>query len=322
MAVKIKLQFYAIFLMAALIFVQAAIAQNHEKNTGHNDIEKGLKTLPAHESMSSDMVKGSNAIDENHDHNTMVMASQTEEPELSQQVKVEERLGKFVALDTRFKDENGKDILLSTLFDKPVVILPIYFTCTSICSFLQADLANALNFVDQVPGKDFNVVTLSFADDEDPSVARTSKQNYNNLVDREYPLDNWFYLTGDRENIRKLTDSLGYYFIKKEKNFYIHPSVLMVLAKDGKITRYLYGPNFLAFDLGMALAEADRGETGVSIKRGVLSFCFDFDPENKTYVFKVFKITGTAILILLFGFVIFLLYPSKRDKREKDKIVS
>jgi len=244
------------------------------------------------------------------------------DPALTQQVKVEEQLGNYVALDTYFKDEKGRQIKLEILFNRPVVLLPVYFTCTSVCSFLQANLARALNFVDQIPGKDFNVITLSFADDEDHTQANTSKRNYNNLIIRDFPLENWFYLTGDAENIRKLTDSLGYYFIKKKPHFYIHPSTLLVLAKDGKIIRYLYGPNFLPFDLGMALSEAKRGEPGISIKRGVLAFCFDYDPQNKTYVFKVFRITGTAILIVLLGFIIFLLYPSKRGKGKKDKIVS
>jgi protein SCO1/2 len=169
--------------------------------------------------------------------------------------------------------------------------------------------------VDQVPGRDFNVVTLSFDDEEDHTHADTSKRNYNNLITRDFPKENWFYLTGDLENIKKVTDSLGYYFLKTKKHFFIHPSALVVLAKDAKIIRYLYGPNFLPFDLGMALNEAERGEPGISIKRGVLSFCFDYDPENKTYVFKLFRITGTAILLLLVGFVAFLLIPSKRRGR-------
>jgi protein SCO1/2 len=256
------------------------------------------------------------------DHDKMIMDAQKQDPGLAEQVKIEERLGQFAALDTRFTDENGKSIKLETIFDKPVVLLPVYFMCTSICNFLQADLANALNFVDQVPGKDFNVVTVSFADDEDHTHANTSKRNYTNLLTRDFPMENWFYLTGDQENIRRLTDSLGYYFIKKKEHFYVHPSTLIVLARDGKIIRYLYGPNFLPFDLGMAVSEAERGEPGISIKRGVLSFCFDYDPQNKTYVFKMFRITGTAILILLAGFVIFLLYPSKRKKGRQDKIVS
>jgi len=263
------------------------------------------------------------ATDQNsHDHDKMIMTQKKQAPSLAAQVRVDEHLGHYAALDTFFHDENGKPVKLETIFDKPVVVLPVYFMCNTVCTFLQADLAYALNLVDQVPGKDFNVVTLSFADDEDPGHATTSKKNYSNLITREFPLENWFYLTGNLENIRKLTDSLGFYFIKTDPHLYIHPNVLMVLARDGKIIRYLYGPKFLPFDLGMAISEAKRGEPGISIKRGVLSFCFDYDPENKTYVFKVFRITGTAILVLVLGFVIFLLYPSKRDRVKKDKTVS
>lgn len=257
-----------------------------------------------------------------HDHEKMVMAATKEDPELTGQVKIEERLGEMIEMDAVFKDSKGKEIRIGDLFDKPVVLLPIYFMCTSVCNFLQADLADALNQVGPVPGKDFNVISLSFADDEDHTHAHTSKYNYLNLVTRDFPTENWYYLTGTKENIRKVTDSLGYYFIKKKAHFYIHPSAMMVMAKDGKIARYLYGPDFLPFDIGMALSEAQKGETGVSIKRGVLSFCFDYDPENKTYVFKTFRITGTAILILLVGFVAFLVYPSNRDREKKDKTVS
>ncbi len=261
------------------------------------------------------------SAEESHDHTRMVMAAQKEKPEISETVKLDEQLGEIINLDTWFSDENSRRIKLESLFDKPVVLLPVFFKCTDVCDFLQADLANALNIVDPVPGKDFNVITLSFSDDENATHAKTSKMNYNNLIKRDFPLENWYYLTGDIENIRKVTDSLGYYFIKKEKDFYIHPSALMVLAKDGKIIRYLYGPDFLPFDLGMALSEAERGEPGISIKRGMLAFCFDYDPANKTYVFKLFRITGTAILITLIGFIIFLVYPSKKN-RDKNKTVS
>lgn len=241
---------------------------------------------------------------------------------LNQFVKIEERLGEFAALDAVFTDSTGRQVKLAEIFNKPVVLLPVYFVCTSICNFLQADLADAMNFVDQKPGEEFNIVTVSFADDENYSHANATKRNYNNLIKRDFPLENWYYLTGDRENILKLTDSLGYYFIKKKEHLYIHPSALIVLAKDGKIIRYLYGPDFLPFDLGMAISEADRGEPGLSIKRGVLSFCFDYDPKNKTYVFKMFRITGTVILLLLTVFIIFLVYPSKKRQPGKDKNVS
>jgi protein SCO1/2 len=257
-------------------------------------------------------------MDQSHDHSKMVMAVQKESPDLSAQVKVEEQLGKYIDFTAKFVDETRGVIDLRTIFDKPVLLLPIFFTCTSACDFLQAELANVLNHVGQIPGKDFNIITLSFADDENSSHASRAKKNYGNLIKREVPkediMNNWYYLTGDRENIRKLTDSLGFYFIKTGNHLYIHPNVLIILARDGKITRYLYGIDFLPFDVGMALSEAQKGEPGISIKRGVLSFCFDYDPENKTYVFKIFRITGTTILILLTGFIIFLTYPSKKGQ--------
>ncbi|MCP4673584.1 MAG: hypothetical protein GY857_20040, partial [Desulfobacula sp.] len=109
--------------------------------------------------------------------------------------------------------------------------------------------------------------------------------------------------------------SIGFFFIKKEKHLYVHPNVLVVLAKDGKITRYVYGPDFLSFDVGMALAEAAKGLTGASIKRGVLSFCFNYDPGKKTYVLSIFRITGVVIVAFLAGFIFLLIYlPQKRKK--------
>ena len=250
-----------------------------------------------------------------HDHEQMMKEAAPSEEELAAKVTVKERLGEYIDFSARFVDSQNRPVDLKTIFDKPVVLLPVYFMCTSVCNFLQAELANVLNLTEAIPGKDFNVVSLSFSDDENASHARTSKRNYANLLTRQINMDNWYYLTGDRENILKLTNSLGYYFVKSKKNFYIHPNAMVVLARDGKIIRYLYGPEFLPFDVGMALSEARKGEPGISIKRGVLSFCFDYDPENKTYVFKMFRITGTAILIILAGFVLFLIRPSKSGRK-------
>jgi protein SCO1/2 len=256
-------------------------------------------------------------VDLHHDHNAMAMDAGNDTSALAGQVKVEERLGHYIDLAARFLDARGRPVTIGDVFERPVVLLPIWFFCPSVCTFLQADLAKALNRVDQEPGKEFNIITLSFSDDEGPSHALAAKKNYANLVQRDFPLKNWFYLTGDAENIRRVTDSLGYYFVKKKPHEYIHPNAMVVLAEDGKIIRYLYGPGFLPFDLGMALAEARKGEPGVSIKRRVLSFCFDYDPENKTYVFRLFRITWTVILLLLAGFLAFLLRPGKRAGQKR-----
>jgi protein SCO1/2 len=296
-----RFEYFALWVLAVLVFTASG---SSETKTDQGRQDHGA----AHEQKDR----------KSQDQNTAILSENLSDNDLAGQVRIDEQLGSVAALDAVFKDETGREIRVDTLFDKPVVLLPIFFSCTAVCNLLQADLAKALNEVGQVPGQDFNIITLSFDDDENETDAAAAKHNYNNLIKREFPLEKWSYLTGDRENIKKVTDSLGYYFIKKAEHAYIHPSALVVLAKDGKIIRYLYGPNFLPFDLGMALSEAEQGKPGISIKRGVLSFCFGYDPAKKTYAFRLFRITGTAVLIVLLGFIIFFLYPSKRNKKDQD----
>jgi protein SCO1/2 len=62
-----------------------------------------------------------------------------------------------------------------------------------------------------------------------------------------------------------------------------------------------------------------KGEPGVSIKRGVLSFCFNYDPENRTYVFRIFPIVGGAIVIALVLFFVFLIFPKKSKRGRQHK---
>ena len=290
-------EYFVLLMLAALIFTASGSAE-----TRTDQGQKDAAPAPAQKNLG------------NLDQNPGILTETLSDNDLAGQVRIDEQLGSVAALDAVFRDETGREIRLESLFDKPVVLLPISFSCTAVCSFLQADLAKALNQVDQVPGKEFNIITLSFDDDENETDAAVAKKNYANLVKREFPLEKWTYLTGDRENIKKVTDSLGYYFIKKAEHVYIHPSTLAVLTKDGKIVRYLYGPNFLPFDMAMALSEAEPGKS--SIKRRVLSFCYGYDSAKKTYSFKLFRITGTFALIGLAGYTIFLLSPSKRKDED------
>ena len=160
---------FVCLLCAGLVFAPGVKAQKGQEqmHTDHGPVKGDADTMHtdhgamADDAGTMDMTPGSEQ--NSHDHEKMIMAAQKEEPTLADQVKVEEQLGEYVALDAQFTDDSGKPIRLETIFDKPVVLLPVYFMCTSICNFLQADLANALNFVGQVPGQDFNVVTVSFA---------------------------------------------------------------------------------------------------------------------------------------------------------------
>jgi protein SCO1/2 len=109
-------------------------------------------------------------------------------------------------------------------------------------------------------------------------------------------------------------EAVGFLFKREGKNF-LHPIALIILAPDGKITRYLYGTEILPFDLKMALLEASEGRTGPTISK-VLRFCFSYDPKGRKYVFNTLKITGIVTLTFAFSFILFLVWRGRRSKRE------
>ncbi len=59
-----------------------------------------------------------------------IMTETLTDSDVEGQVRIDEQLGSVAALDTVFTDETGRTITLAALFDKPVVILPIFFNCS------------------------------------------------------------------------------------------------------------------------------------------------------------------------------------------------
>jgi protein SCO1/2 len=222
------------------------------------------------------------------------------------EVGVSEKIGQFIPADIRFSDENGHPLILGNFIDRPTLILPIFYHCPRICSLLLANLANALNGVTFTPGSEYRVLAASFNEEETPDDAKDAKKNYLQLLGKDFPETEWKFLTGDLKNIRSLTDAIGFKFKKIDSRSFVHPNVLVSVAANGKIIRYLYGPDFLPFDISMAIAEAEKGTPGISIKK-LVSYCFSYDPASKRYVFKLFRVSAIVILSLLAVFIFFLL---------------
>ena len=252
------------------------------------------------------------AATENHSHHagSSEAASGTGR---EQQVGVDERLGETLNLDLVFRDENGRELRLKEFIEKPTLILPVYFYCPQACSMMLASLASAINQVPLTPGENYQVLAISFDAQEKPELAREAKKNYLKLIEKDFPEDQWRFLTGEQKSIHGLLHGLGYGLKKTGPHMFIHPNVLVVLSPAGKVIRYLYGVYFLPFDIGMALTEASKGTPQLSIRR-VLTYCFDYDSEKKTYVFKAFRIVAGTIILMLAVFLFFLLGKGKHKK--------
>lgn len=225
-------------------------------------------------------------------------------------VGITEKLGSRVPLDIELFDEDGKKIALRRMVDRPTVLALVYYRCAGICTPLLVSLTKTLNELPLDPGKDFNVVTVSFNPLDTPQLARNKRLNFLRQLQRPFPPSAWRFLTGPQSSTRALADSVGFGFVKKGED-YIHPAALMILAKDGKLTRYLYGTTFLPADMELALAEASSGTIRPTVIK-LLRFCYTYDPESRRQVFRLNRVFGALTLAAAAIFLAVLLRPEKR----------
>lgn len=234
---------------------------------------------------------------------------------VSLQTGVDEKLGQYIPADLIFTDEKGVRITSKDLFTKPVILSLIYYNCRHICPALLSGISEGLDAMDLETGKDFSVVTVSFDETDTPAMAMKTKNNYVTPLKKEFRNESWKFLTGDRDNIRSLTEAVGFRF-KREKEGFLHPSLLIVISPEGKITRYLYGTTFLPRDLSMAVYEASEGRTGRSVGR-LLLYCFSYDPQGRKYVFNILKVAGTVTILFAITFIVYLNVSNRAFRKKR-----
>lgn len=234
-----------------------------------------------------------------------------------EELGVYEKLDQFIEQDIVFTDENFREVNIREAIDKPTIVAMVYYECPGICTPLLNGLADVMKKSDLELGKDYQVFTISFSHVESPVLAQNKKRTYTKLVGKGDLENGWHFFTGDSLNIDRFLDNIGYK-VKQEGEEYIHPATLVVVSPHGKITRYLDGTNYLPFDMKMAIVEAGMERSGPTINK-ILDYCFSYDPEGKTYVFNVTRVSGTVILLLALA-LLGSLVLSNRKKKNKNAL--
>lgn len=237
------------------------------------------------------------------------------ETEAGGKVAIFEKLGDHVFLGLEFVSDEGKKVVLQDLVDKPTLISLVYFSCRHACPMLLNGVAEVLGKTDLTAGKDFNLISVSFDENDTAELAAETKRNYIQAIGKPFPADEWRFLTGTKENIAKLTEAVGFSFKREANGMFTHPVTLIVLSKEGKVTRYLSGTTFLPFDLKMAVTEASEGRVGSVVKRAFL-YCFSYDPASQRYVFNMLKVFGTVTLIFVGSFIAYLIVTGRKYRNE------
>jgi protein SCO1/2 len=238
-------------------------------------------------------------------------------PQALREVKIEQRLNEQLPLDLQFKDDTGRTVHLSEYFNnhKPVILSLVFYKCPMLCNQILSGLMAGLRAQTFNAGREFDVLTVSFDPRETPEMAAEKKQSYISRYNRPGAEKGWHFLTGDAENIRRLTEAVGFHYNYDEKtNQFAHAAGIMLLTPEGRLSRYFYGIEYNPRDLRLGLVEASDNKIGSMVDQ-LLLYCYHYDPATGRYGPAVMNIMRLGGVVTVLGIGALLIILRRRSGR-------
>ncbi len=235
-------------------------------------------------------------------------------------VGIAQRLNQPIPLNLIFTDDAGTPVQLAKYFGKkPAILALVYYQCPMLCSEELNGLTGALQMVDEVPGRDFNIIVVSIDPTEGTDLAASKKRGYVKRYGHPETADGWHFLTGTQPNIDALTSAVGFGYAKipgpdGRLTQFAHASAIQIVTPDGKLAQYYLGVEYSPKDLRLGLAEASNGRIGSPVDN-ILTYCYHYDPgtnKHSLIVARVVQMGGLVTMASLGGFM-FVMF--RRDAR-------
>jgi protein SCO1/2 len=230
------------------------------------------------------------------------------------EVAIDQRLDAAVPLDLPFRDESGATVRLGEYFGKrPVVLSLVYYDCPMLCTLVLNGLVRALRTISFDPGREFEIVTVSFDPHDTPELATKKKATYLGEYARPGAAEGWHFLTGDQDAITSLAQSVGFHYsyVPEEKQF-AHAAAIMVLTPDGRISRYFFGVEYSGRDLRFGLIDAAERKIGTVVDH-LLLYCYRYDPTTGRYGAVAMNLVRAGGLVTVVALGAFVLIMRRRE---------
>jgi len=226
-------------------------------------------------------------------------------PPALQNVGFEPPLDGPMPLDLAFRDETGRSVRLQEYFgQKPVGLAFVYYGCPMLCDQVEQGVVGVLRMLSFNPGRDYEVVFVSFDSRETPEMAAEKKKKALVHFRRPETDSGWHFLTGSKESIEAATKAANFRFsFDAKSNLFAHASGVLLLTPDGHISRYFYGVEYPGRDMRLGLVDASAGKIGTPIDH-VLLFCYHYDPTAATYsasILKMIRLGGVLTILCIIG---------------------
>ncbi len=222
---------------------------------------------------------------------------------------ITEKIGARLKIhDVWFRDEDGHAKHVADFLHpgRPTLFALVYYDCPGICTVILNNLLKTLKGMSLTPGKDFEIVAVSVRAAETPELAKKKKESYLRIYGKPETADGWHFLTGDEKNIYNFSKQLGYYFQFIPGTQEIgHDAGLFFVNSEGVIKRVLFGVEFTAEAMKLALLEAGSLSTGTLKDQWQALFkkynyvTRTYQPHSPTGLF----VSALAVLLSPVGFV-------------------
>jgi protein SCO1 len=248
------------------------------------------------------------------------MGPANEKARILDKIGIAQHLNQQLPLNLTFTDDAGKQVALTSYFgQKPAILALVYYQCPMLCSEELNGLASALLMVDEVPGRDFNIIVVSIDPSEGTDLAAAKKRSYVKRYGKPETKDGWHFLTGTQSNIDALTQAVGFNYVKipgpdGKLTQFAHASAIQLVTPEGKLAQYYLGVEYSPKDLRLGLVESSHGKIGSRVDN-ILTYCYHYDPgtnKHSLIVARVVQLGGLVTMVSLGGFM-FLMF--RRDHR-------
>ena len=253
------------------------------------------------------------------------VGTSNEKPNILNGVGIAQHLNQQIPLDLTFTDDMGKQVQLASYFGKkPAILALVYYQCPMLCSEELNGLSSALQMVNLVPGKDFNIVVVSIDPSEGTDLAAAKKRSYLKRYGHPETASGWHFMTGTQANIDALTKTVGFSYVKipgpdGKLTQFAHASSIQIVTPEGKLAQYYMGVEYSPKDIRLGLVEASGNHIGSPVDN-ILTYCYHYDPQSNKHsliIARVVQLGGAVTLVMLGGFMWIMFRRDYRAAHEK-----